>query len=106
MLFAVSETPVLKATGKGVMGIKLRDDDEVMAFELARSTMQGPAVVTNGGRDLVVRERKFGLSKRGGRGKVVLQRGTIDVWHRAPAIALGSKDDTSVAPEHDEDEGE
>ncbi len=101
MLFAVSETPVLKATGKGVMGIKLRDDDEVMAFELARSTMQGPEVVTNGGREFVVRERKFGMSKRGGRGKVILQRGSIDVWHREPVIALGTKQDEVVEPDDD-----
>ena len=80
---------------------KLRDDDEVMAFELASSTMQGPSVVTNGGRDFVVRERKFGMSKRGGRGKVILQRGSIDVWHREPIIALGTKEDAE--PESEED---
>jgi len=92
IVFALDDTPILKAAGKGVTGIKLRDDDEVIAFELARSTLQGPTVTTSFGRDLVVRERKFGLGKRGSRGKVVLKRGSIDGWQRAPIVAVLTDD--------------
>lgn len=87
MVFPVEESPILKAPGKGVTGIKLREDDEVMAYTLARAPSEGPIVITSFGRELVVRERAFG-GKRGGRGKVVLQRGSIDVWRRRPVVAI------------------
>ena len=92
MLFAVAEIPILRAAGKGVNGIRLRDGDEVLAFELARNALEGPSVTTSFGRELVVRERKFGIGKRGGRGKVVLQRGSIDHWERGPIVALAKAD--------------
>jgi len=88
IVFELTDVPVLKAAGKGVTGIKLREGDEVMAFELGRSSLDGPTVTTSFGRELVVRERKFGITKRGGRGKVVLTRGTIDAWHREPRVML------------------
>jgi DNA gyrase subunit A len=103
IVFDGAEVPILKAAGKGVTGIKTRDGDEVMAFELARGSLDGPTVVTSFGRELVVRERKFGLSKRGGRGKVVLKRGTIDSWQRGAILRLDEGADTSVAPSHDDD---
>ncbi|MBX2802976.1 MAG: DNA topoisomerase IV subunit A [Myxococcales bacterium] len=86
--FSVLTVPVLKAPGKGVGGIKVRDDDAVMAFELADDENSGPTVTTSFGRDLVVND-KFGSDSYGGRGKVVLKRGSIDEWHRRPALLLG-----------------
>ena len=88
MLFPLDDVPLLKAAGKGVIGIKLRPDDRVIACELARNTLDGPSVVTSHGRELVVRERKFGVSTRGGRGNVVLRRGSIDRWLRGPQVLL------------------
>ncbi|MEZ4319578.1 MAG: DNA topoisomerase IV subunit A [Myxococcota bacterium] len=92
MLFEVSEAPILARGGKGSIGMKLRDDDHIVAFELAVGSLEGPEVLTSFGRDLVVRERKFGISKRGGRGKVVLKRGSIDSWKRDPVVQLGVPD--------------
>jgi len=92
MLFPVSETPILARGGKGSIGIKIRDDDHVLAFELAVGSLQGPEVGTSFGRDLVVRERKFGVGRRGGRGKVVLKRGSIDTWKRESVVQLGGPD--------------
>ncbi|MCB9678808.1 MAG: DNA topoisomerase IV subunit A [Alphaproteobacteria bacterium] len=92
MIFPVGETPILARGGKGSTGIKVRDDDEVVAFELVTGSLQGPEVMTSFGRELVVRERKFGISKRGGRGKVVLKRGSIDEWKRNPIVQLGVPD--------------
>ena len=102
IVFEVSEVPILKAAGKGVLGIKVRDDDEVMAFELARSSLDGPTVTTSFGRELVVRERKFGVSKRGGRGKVVLKRGSIDAWRREAVLRLDDKADDKVSSKADD----
>ena len=69
MVFSSDEVPVLRAAGKGVTGIKLRPEDAVMACELGVSSLDGPLVITGQGRELVVRERKFGISKRGARGR-------------------------------------
>jgi DNA gyrase subunit A len=89
MIFPTGEIPILKAAGKGVTGIKLRPEDYILACELATSSLDGPKIFTAQGRELVVRERKFGISKRGSRGKVVLKRGHIENWERRPQIELG-----------------
>jgi DNA gyrase subunit A len=96
-VFAASDVTVLRAAGKGVTGLKLKPGDEIMCFELAAGPMDGPVVVTSFGRELEIRERKFGLSARGSRGKVVLVRGAIDVWRRAPVVWSG--EEPARAPE-------
>jgi DNA gyrase subunit A len=90
-VFPASEVPVLKAAGKGVTGIKTREGGEVMAFELASGATDGPTVTTSFGRQVVVRERAFGLGRRGARGKVVLRRGSIDTWVRGPEVRTDDK---------------
>jgi len=99
MCFEVAEVPILRAAGKGVIGIKVRPDDRVMACALAQNSLQGPEVVTSRGRELVVRSRKFGITRRGGKGRVVLKRGSIDLWRRQPTLLLGVPD----TPPEDED---
>jgi len=89
MLFLAQDAPILRSAGKGVTGIKLRPEDRVMAMELGLSSLDGPLVITGQGRELVVRERKFGISKRGARGRVVLKRGKIKQWIRKPQVMLG-----------------
>jgi DNA gyrase/topoisomerase IV subunit A len=105
-VFPAAEAPVLRAPGKGLTGIKLREGDEVVAFELARDGHSGPTVVTSFGREVVVRERAFAGGHRGGRGKVVLQRGSIDTWRRAPLLMLGPEGrpaaDAPVPPPSDD----
>nr|MBA2322328.1 DNA topoisomerase [Deltaproteobacteria bacterium] len=92
-VFPVMEIGVLKAPGKGVTGIKLREDDRVMAFDLARAKADGITVITALGREVVVSpgERGFQDTPRGGRGKVVLQRGTIDTWVRSGPVIIGDR---------------
>ncbi|MCB9685767.1 MAG: DNA topoisomerase IV subunit A [Alphaproteobacteria bacterium] len=97
-VFLASEIPILKAAGKGVTGLKLKEDDEIMCFELAEGPMEGPVVVTSFGRELEVRERKFGLNKRGARGKVVLQRGSIETWKREPIVMTGDPPKPAPTP--------
>jgi DNA gyrase subunit A len=104
MLFPVEETSVLRSSGKGTMGIKLRPDDEVICFDLATNSLEGPEVVTGKGRTLVIRERKFGLGKRGGRGKVVLKRGSIDSWTRHPEVRLADGSAPTPPPVDDDDD--
>jgi DNA gyrase subunit A len=92
MAFPVSEVPILRAPGKGVTGIKLRDDDQVLAFVLASTDDDGAQVVTSFGREVAVTARAFPDGGRGLRGRALLKRGTIDLWRRpGPVIALGDK---------------
>lgn len=97
LVIPTDDTPLLKAAGKGVTGIKLGDDARVMAAELVRDRSDGPTVVTSFGREVTVREGKFGGS-RGNKGGIILKRGTIDKWLReGPELWL-------TAPDEDEDE--
>ena len=50
-------------------------------------------MTTSFGREVVVRERTF-EGTRGGRGKVVLRRGTIESWARGPELWLLADDAT------------
>ena len=77
--FEASEVKIIRGSGKGVMGIKLRPGDRVMAFELTREKFKGATVTTSTGREEVVRPSKF-AGKRGGRGRVVLKRGSFVHW--------------------------
>ena len=108
MVFPTDEVSILKAAGKGVTGIKLRDEDVVMAAELHRSPTEGPQVITGLGREVVVSEKKFGLSARGARGAVVLKRGSITTWLRGPTVLLGEdpapEDAAATAPDAEEGE--
>lgn len=88
-VFPVTSLPVLKSPGKGVGGVKLDETDHVMACELAVAADEGPAVTTSRGRTLVVNQASFGSSTYGGRGKVVLKKGTIELWQRQPELWLG-----------------
>ena len=89
MVFPAEEIPIYKGVSQGVAGIKLRDHDKVLAFDISRTSLEGPEVITAQGRNLVVRERKFGISSRGGKGRIVLKRGSIDIWVRGPVQMLG-----------------
>ena len=51
-----------------------------MAFELTREKFKGATVTTSTGREEVVRPSKF-AGKRGGRGRVVLKRGSFVHWN-------------------------
>jgi len=102
LTFDVDEVPVLKAAGKGVIGLKTRKGDRLVAFELASGAGDGPTVVTSNGREEVVRHRKFGAS-RGGKGRVIIRRGTLDTWVHEPVVRLGVPD---TPREPDEEDGE
>ena len=79
LTFPVLEANCLKGAGKGVTGIKLRDEDTVLAFELTTHRLEGAQVVTSQGREEVIRPNKYAGS-RAGRGKVVLKRDRFTTW--------------------------
>ena len=42
--------------------------------------------------EVVVRERTYGLGKRGGKGRALLKKGTVALWVRTPVVKLGMPD--------------
>ncbi len=79
LTFPVSEAKFIRGAGKGVIAIKLREGDRVLAFELTNHKYQGALVKTPQGREETVRPSKF-EGRRAGRGSVVLKRGRFVEW--------------------------
>jgi DNA gyrase subunit A len=88
--FPVDTLPELQAAGKGVTGIKLRDNDHVFAAALTRQPGGGPKIETEMGREETIRPRKF-EGKRGGRGKVLLKRGVLVSWEQGTVVRTNNK---------------
>ncbi|MCB9681505.1 MAG: DNA topoisomerase 4 subunit A [Alphaproteobacteria bacterium] len=95
LVFPVGEANLLKAAGKGVTAIKLKGGDEVLAFELARTTADGPTVATTNGREFTINQRKFEGGSRAARGRAVIKRGGLDTWVRPPQVVVGKGGPTS-----------
>ena len=72
--FSVSDVPLLTNAGKGVRGIKLEGDDEVLgAVQLSRPSDCLRVVNTNG-KTLSFGQMKYGVTSRGGKGVRTSQR--------------------------------
>ncbi len=83
LAFPVEQVKVLRGAGKGLMAIKLRPGDRVMAFGLASRANGGPLVKTSRGRELRISPGRF-AGNRAGRGAVVLKRGEFVEWIPEP----------------------
>ncbi len=90
MAYPVSEIAVLRAPGKGVIGIKLRDEDTLFAFQLARTPEEGAEIVTSFGKTVRVSRAAYPSGGQGQRGHALLKRGSIESWRdRGPVVLLG-----------------
>lgn len=77
LVFPVHQISVYKGAAKGVMAIRLEDDDRVIGFCLSDAARDGLHVQTNRGRDEIVRTTKFDVTNRGNKGTLVIQRGYL-----------------------------
>lgn len=105
LTFPVEEAKFIRGAGKGVIAIKLRDEDRVLAFELTNHKFQGALVRTPQGREETVRPSKF-AGKRAARGSVVLKRGRFVEWTQPTLrydLASTIVDDEDDPPEGDDD---
>ena len=69
----------MSGVAKGVAAIKLiEDDDCVIGFVLSDRKRDGLTVRTSRGATQVVRATKYPVSPRGGKGHLILQRGSLD----------------------------
>jgi len=86
--FPVNQVNVLSGPGKGVIGIKLDDDDKCLGGALIGMKRQEACVVeTSGGKTLELRRGAYASTNRGGRGYEVVKRSNI-VAVQTPPIVL------------------
>ncbi len=77
LIFPVSQIPVFKGSGKGVIAMRLDKADRLIGFTLSGAARQGLEVETTRGRTEIVRTTKFEASNRGNKGRLIIQRGSL-----------------------------
>ncbi len=77
LLCNVDEVNFLTGPGKGVMLLKLEDDDQLIGFKAVAQDDDGLVVETSMGGEQKVSPAKYELSGRGGRGREVIKRGSL-----------------------------
>jgi DNA gyrase subunit A len=75
ILAAGEEVNFLSGPGKGVLLIKLGDDDRVLGFIAARGDRDALTVETTRGGEQTISTGKYEVTGRGGKGRELLQRG-------------------------------
>ncbi len=92
LLCSVAEINYLAGAGKGVLLIKLAEDDAILAMKVARDERDALVVKTSLGGEQRISPARFETTGRGGRGREVMSRGTLtEVLYETPA-APGSLD--------------
>jgi DNA gyrase subunit A len=75
--FPVEQINILSGAGKGVMGIKLAEDDTCLGGALINSRFDAMVVETAGGKTMEFRRGKYELTSRGGKGFEAVKRTTF-----------------------------
>jgi DNA gyrase subunit A len=89
MLCPASEVNFLAGPGKGVILIKLVDDDRVLGFVASTGDRDLLTVETSRGAEQTVSTAKYEVTGRGGKGRELLQRGQFTRVLPAPAVLQG-----------------
>lgn len=77
LIFPVWQIPVFKNAAKGVIAMRLGPKDRVLGFTLSSAARQGLEVETTRGRREIIRTTKFEVSRRGNKGRQIIQRGGL-----------------------------
>jgi DNA gyrase subunit A len=77
LIFPVRQIPVFKSAAKGVIAMRLGPQDRVLGFTLSSAARQGLEVETTRGRREIIRTTKFEVSRRGNKGRQIIQRGSL-----------------------------
>jgi DNA gyrase subunit A len=78
LLCAVSEVNYLSGPGRGVTLMKLDEDDQLLGFRVARDDRETLVVMTGQGGEQRINTAKYEVTSRGGRGREVIKRGSLD----------------------------
>ncbi|MBS2018433.1 MAG: DNA topoisomerase IV subunit A [Deltaproteobacteria bacterium] len=89
LLCKITEVKYLTGPGKGVLLLKLADDDELLAIKAAKDDRDTLVVKTAAGGEQRINTARYETTTRGGKGREVISRGTLtEVVHdpvEAPA---------------------
>ena len=77
LIFPTEDIPVIGGPGKGVIGIRLGEEDVLIGATVSENARDGVPVETPRGRQEIIRRTKYELSRRGGKGRKILQRGEL-----------------------------
>jgi DNA gyrase subunit A len=77
LLCSPEEVSYLSGPGKGVLLVKLDDEDALVAFKAAKDDDDALVVETSQGGEHKIAPSKYQLSGRGGKGREVIKRGTL-----------------------------
>lgn len=77
LIFPVSQIPIVKGAGKGVIGMRLGKGDRILGATLSGNARDGLIVETSRGRQEIVRTTKFEVSNRGNKGRQIIKRGHL-----------------------------
>jgi DNA gyrase subunit A len=77
VLFLAEQLKLLRNVGKGVNAIRLGKGDDVLDFKLLFRPSESLEVETSRGRRVLVWERKYALTNRGGKGVEVIKLGHL-----------------------------
>jgi len=86
LIFKTSDLKFLRRSGKGVNAIRLSSQDQVLDFRLVARSTESLEVETNRGRRVLVWERKYSLTSRGGKGTPVVKTGHLQAVGRPPTV--------------------
>lgn len=75
--FPIEEINILSGVGKGVMGIKLADDDSCLGGALISGRFDMLQMETAGGKSMEFRRGKYQVTSRGGKGFAAVKRTTF-----------------------------
>ncbi len=77
LLCKVQEVNYLSGAGRGVLLIKLGDDDSLIGFRVAKDERDTLVVKTSAGGEQRINTAKYELTQRGGKGREVIKRGSL-----------------------------
>ena len=76
-VFPVIDVPVLKTAGKGYRAIGLDPGTAVAAARIVKNPEEGVRIELSDHREITISERRLAGGERGGKGRLLMRRGTI-----------------------------
>jgi DNA gyrase subunit A len=77
LLCPVQEVNYLSGAGRGVMLMKLGDDDALIGFKAVKDDKDSLVAKTSGGGEQRINTAKYEVTQRGGKGREVIKRGSL-----------------------------
>ncbi len=100
ILCRADEVNFLSGAGKGVMVMKLAQEDRLIGFRLTQDEGHGLTVVRDeGGREIEILPRRYRLVSRGGKGAQLVKRGLLKVVVEELTVPELDGEEPSLEPE-------